>query len=242
MERTLGAIAILYPVTQEIHQSELIDHDGRQQREADIAFSDATESVFDLLGLDDDSPRLKQTGIFLDRFFGRMNYRDLADKYETTPGGVSKLYDNARRRLIKSIEVMDRADLAKANGDRLATLPKWLQVFMLHAVFGMANNEIQQVLGISHHSLVSKYIRQTNERIAAGKIQLADVVGVDAGGGKSRKTPKTGAEYYREAMDLICSGRVNNRRQAVEILSEKEGVDVEKIEGAISGYVTGSEG
>ncbi len=61
-------------------------------------------------------------------------------------------------------------------------MPKWLQVFILHTVFGMANGEIQQVLGINHHSLVSKYIRQTNERIAAGKIQLADVVSADAGG------------------------------------------------------------
>ncbi len=40
MERQFNSITIVFPVTQEVHQSELTDHDGWQHREADLAFLD----------------------------------------------------------------------------------------------------------------------------------------------------------------------------------------------------------
>jgi hypothetical protein len=67
------------------------------------------------------------------------------------------MYVNAKERLIKTIEAMDRIELAKNNGKPLVDMPRGLRVFLLHALFGLSNGEICRLLVITH-SAVNKHI------------------------------------------------------------------------------------
>lgn len=120
-------------------------------------------------------PRTKTTGIFIDRFFHRMSFADLAVKYETTPGGVARFYDNARQRILKTVQAMDREKIALSNGAPLAVMPKAVRAFFLHTVFLLPVTEIAQLTGVSS-SLVTRQIQQTRDRILTGEIDLVEYV------------------------------------------------------------------
>ena len=167
-ERVSGNSVIVFPGSRrEIRQSDLDTYDNDKPTNSSAAiFSTAAGNPFIT-----DEPALKQTGIFMDRFFGRMSYADLADKYGTTRSGVAKLYVNAKERMIKSIRAMDRANLAKSNGQPLAVMPKAVRVFLLHTLFGLSVTEIARLLDINH-SLVIRNIKTTRDRIITGQLDL----------------------------------------------------------------------
>ncbi len=169
-------LTVLFPrLRREIRECEMGAYeDGKPNKQAQAAFSDENESAF--LGTDH---RLKQTGIFIDRFFFAKSYGEIAEKYGTTKGGVAKLYVNAKRRLVKTVEAMDRVELAKNNGKPLVDMPKAMRVFLLHALFGLSNAEICRLLG-THHSLVNRQIIKNRERLLCGKINLLSYSGNDA--------------------------------------------------------------
>jgi hypothetical protein len=121
---------------------------------------------------------LKQTGIFIDRFFHRMPYKELAEKYDTTVSGVAKLYVNAKDRIKKTVEAMDRVELAKSNGTPLAKMPKSMRVFLLHTVFGLSNGEISRLLGM-HHTLVHRFINTVKDRIICSEYDVLDFTDQD---------------------------------------------------------------
>jgi len=118
-----------------------------------------------------DNPKLKQTGIFIDRFFFKMGYKELAEKYDTTKSGVSKLYDNAKSRIVKTVEAMDRADLALANGDPIVKMKRAVQAFLLHTLFGLSVTEISKFMGVSH-TLIVRNLAATRDQIITGEINL----------------------------------------------------------------------
>lgn len=167
-ERVSGETVIVFPRSRrEIRESDLDTYEGGKPTNRSAAvFSTDAGSAFAT-----PEPTLKQTAIFIDRFFNRMSYADLAEKYDTTRSGVAKLYFNAKERMIKSIRAMDRADLAAANGRPLAAMPKAVRVFLLHTLFGLAVNEIARLLDISH-SLVVRNIATTRDRIITGRLNL----------------------------------------------------------------------
>ena len=116
-----GSLVILYPMSKHIRESEIVDEYSEKEgsfrnRQSEQAFS--MENRF----IDSGTITLKQTGIFIDRFFYRMSYADLALKYESTKSGIAKLYVNAKQRLLKTVKAMDRIELAKNNGTPLAEL------------------------------------------------------------------------------------------------------------------------
>jgi hypothetical protein len=71
-------------------------------------------------------PNFKQTGIFIDRFFGKMSYADLAAKYDVSQTAAHKIYYAGVQKLLEIIIQMDavkksmpsekrkRADVAKS--------------------------------------------------------------------------------------------------------------------------------
>ena len=185
-----GQIIILYPHKNEFRESDLMpnsNEDGKPSRTTIRAFSTENESAFnsgdDESFLDEDQPTLKQSRIFMDRFFYRMSYQDIAEKYGTTKGGVAMLYVNAKRRIKKTIKAMDRVQFAKNNGAKLATFPNGIRVFLLHTLFELSNSEISKLLGM-RHSQVHRYIKQTAARIADGSIDLSAILNLsDKSGG-----------------------------------------------------------
>ena len=145
-------------------------YDGNQ-----IFFSTENPILEDLFNNEDFTPRLKQTGIFVDKFFFRMSNKELAKKYKTTSGGVSKMYTNAKERMIKSIKAMDKAEYALSNGKKLAVMPRGVHVFLLHTLLNLPVTEIARFLDIGHSAVIG-HIRRTKERIRSGEVNLLQQV------------------------------------------------------------------
>jgi DNA-directed RNA polymerase specialized sigma24 family protein len=169
-ERDAGqAITYLFPrSSREFNESHFIPGECETPTKRTRAlFSDETESAF----LNSIEPKLKQTGIFIDRFFFKMSYPDIAKKYKVSKSGIGKLYHNAKQRLIKTVEAMDRVELAKSNGEPLVKMSKGLRVFFLHTLFGLPICEISELLGIGSQG-VAKHINKTRDKILTGKLDI----------------------------------------------------------------------
>jgi hypothetical protein len=168
-EKDIDDFTVVYPrVRRELRESELPDFEnGTPTGPKQIAFSDATENPFP----ESFTPKLKQTGIFIDRFFFHKTYAELAEKYNTTTGGVAKMYVNAKERLFKTVEAMDRVELAKNNGEPIISMTPAVRVFFLHVLFGLSNIEISRLLGLSH-SLVHRYLTITRDRLICGEVDF----------------------------------------------------------------------
>ena len=120
-----------------------------------------------------ENPKLKQTGIFIDRFFFKMGYKELSEKYDVSKSGISKLYDNAKKRIVKTVEAMDRADMALANGNQIVKMKRAVQAFLLHTAFGLSVNEVSKLMGVSH-TLIVRNLAATRDQLMTGEINLFD--------------------------------------------------------------------
>jgi DNA-directed RNA polymerase specialized sigma24 family protein len=160
---------MLFPRSRrELRESELAEfEDGNPSSTKQQTFSDAVESPF----ADAFTPSLKQTAIFIDRFFFRKSYAEMAEKYSTTVSGVAKLYVNAKDRIFKTVEAMDRIELAKNNGTPLVSITQAVRAFLLHSLFGLSNIEISRLLGVNH-SLIHRYLTVTRDRLICGELKL----------------------------------------------------------------------
>ena len=93
---------ILFSRSRELPESDLPQDDGKTAGEYPKAFSTENENPF--AGF---TPNLKQTGIFIDRFFHGASYADLAVKYEMSKDNARKTYHNAIKRLLEILKTMD---------------------------------------------------------------------------------------------------------------------------------------
>jgi len=146
-----------------VRRSEMVtEYDNREKasNEAQRAFSTENDTPFQDL-----TPRLKQTGIFIDRFFNRMPYAEIAEKYATSEHNAQCLYQNAVKRLDKTVKAMDRIELAKANGKRLESLPTRERVRILYCGLEMSVTEIARFIGINH-SAVIKHVRSIDASLS----------------------------------------------------------------------------
>jgi len=174
MERLIGNAAImLFPKSKrELNESAINTFafdDGKPTGYAQWLFSDENKGAF-VNAID---PKLKQTGIFIDRFFFGKSCEEVAEKYGVPKKSATALYINAKKRLVKTIEAMDRAKIARDNGEPLVKMTKMVRVFLLHAVFGLTNGEISRLLDV-HHTIVHRYINNIKDRIITGEVNLLD--------------------------------------------------------------------
>jgi len=94
------SVTILYARSRETQQSLLsigVDKRGdpRLSNKEQQTFSTEGDSPFSSF-----QPSLKITGIFVDRFFHKFTFQDLADKYEINRHTASSIYHNAVNRVI----------------------------------------------------------------------------------------------------------------------------------------------
>ena len=185
MERPIGNNAILlYPKHNEINESALSTftfENGKSSFNIRRIFSDGNGSPF----LSAVEPQLTQTGIFVDRFFFRKGFAEIAKKYDISEGAASKMYAKAKNKLLKTVKAMDRVDFARDIGKPLVNMPKGVRVFLLSVVFKLSNSEISRLLDI-HHSLVHRYLNQIRDRIITGEIDLLDYTDEDLQAAKAR--------------------------------------------------------
>ena len=91
------------------------------------------------------NPYLKQTEIFIDRFFNKASYDDLAVKYNVTPHAAIKIYYAATRRLFEVLEAMDgKRDMRnldywkKRVEERSGNFSKGQKWLLLNKLFGLS--------------------------------------------------------------------------------------------------------
>lgn len=117
-EKGKGDTVTLYPRSREEHQSNLStgedkSGDPRLSNEEAMAFNTENENPFRSY-----VPNFKQTGIFIDRFFGKMSYADLAAKYEVSQTAAHKIYYAGVQKLLEIIIQMDQVRKSMPLEDR----------------------------------------------------------------------------------------------------------------------------
>jgi len=118
-------------------------------------------------------PQLKMTGVFVDRFFRKLAYEDLAVKYGLTENAVAGVYRKSVERLFVILRYMDQrksAQNAAARMKKLGDIPKSHQWFIMARVLNMTPTEISELEGINPKTgAVRKQIARVADQLAAGE-------------------------------------------------------------------------
>ena len=140
-------------------------------------------------------PNLKQTGIFVDRFFHNFSYDDLAVKYEMTADTARKTYHNSINRVLAIIHAMDtgevptkQVDFWKQKGEqRSGSLPKGQKWYLLNKLFGLRPSEISEMEGLDKKSSsVRQLIIRVSDQLKAGEISLIETTPQESSNAKAR--------------------------------------------------------
>lgn len=128
----------------------------------------ATETIWAQFDFD---PKTKRTGIFVDRFFARWSWGDIATRYDTTTKDARRVYYEAKARLFKIIQRMDRstrlgniAQIEKTSG----RLDQKTRAFVLCKCLDLTPAEVGELLGVNDKK-ASKWIRSCADQIRKGK-------------------------------------------------------------------------
>jgi DNA-directed RNA polymerase specialized sigma24 family protein len=181
-------VSIIFARSREVPESALLTTEGDTPSSLQQAFSTENESPFAEF-----KPKLKQTGVFIDRFFHGLTYKDLATKYDMSASNARKTYHNALKRLQQVLEAMDNPKgirnlehWKKQVEKRYGSLPKGRRFFLLNKLFGMRPSEIAELEGVKHPSMVRGMIIRVSDQLRAGEIRLWEAEPEEAEAAKSR--------------------------------------------------------
>ena len=139
-------ISIIFSRSREVPESAIPEID----QDADPIFS--TENVNPFRSFE---PHLKQTGIFIDRFFLKSTYQDLAVKYDISIDAARKIYHAALNRILAVLDAMDTGKITKQVDfykkkvqERTGKLPKGQKWYLLNKLFGLMPSEIAEMEGL----------------------------------------------------------------------------------------------
>ncbi len=169
-------ISIIYSRPREINFSAFKregDTDKNRQNKIEQAFSTENESAFSHF-----SPTLKQTRLFINKFFHKMSIEDLAVKYQMTPEAIYVYYEQAKRRLFDVLEALDSKKRLKLDHvwkqieARSGLLPKGQRYFLMSKVFELTPTQIAEIEGLKNAASVSILIHRVSDQLRAGEIEL----------------------------------------------------------------------
>jgi len=164
--------------------------DPRQSTKEQQAFSTENENPFASF-----KPNLKQTGIFIDRFFHGFSYKDLAEKYDMTAETARKTYHNSINRVLAVINAMDTGQVPTKQVDfwkkrveeRSGILPKGQKWYLLNKLFGLRPSEIAEMEGLDKkNSYVRQLIIRVSDQLRAGEISLIETTSEETEAAKAR--------------------------------------------------------
>lgn len=209
-------VSIVFARSRETQQSSLsigIDKRGDPKLSGKEAEAFSTENENPFAGF---NPQLKQTGIFIDRFFHKTSYADLAARYDVTEHDAIKIYSAALKRLRQVLETMDDPQgvrnldsWKKRVEERSGTMPKGQKWYLLNKLFGLRPSEIAEMEGIKGSSSVRQLIIRTADQLQAGEINLIEIVPVEAEKAKARLEARNAArrEQYARKKEKINAKR-----------------------------------
>jgi hypothetical protein len=196
--------------------------------------SDKTEEPIDVFTTEADSPfagfnpDLKQTGVFIDRFFNKWSYEDLAVKYETTVEGAKKLYHAAVKRLLNVVEALDGKNgprnfepWKKMVEERSGSIPAGMRWFLLNKLFQMRPAEIARMEGVKHPSEVRGLIIRVSDQLSCGEISIFEKDPEQAEAAKARLEVKRKQRRERHAKNKDSINA--KRRESYGRKKSKEG-------------------
>ncbi|MBM4300781.1 MAG: hypothetical protein FJ121_04510 [Deltaproteobacteria bacterium] len=173
------------------------------------------------------NPDLKQTGIFIDRFFHKWTYKDLAVKYDTTVEKARKVYQAALKRLQAIIEALDGGKdthnfepWKKMVEERSGSFSEGIRLYLLNKLFQLRPAEIARMEDKQPHAVRGMIIR-VSDQLSCGEISLFEKDPEEAEAAKARLEAKRAKRRERHAKnkDLITA----KRRESYGQKKSKEG-------------------
>jgi hypothetical protein len=158
MERHYSDHIVCYPQRGEVHFSELKDHQLDD-------FSDD-----DVVPWSSGDTRLRQTTVFIERFFNHVPCRELADRFDVKENTIVSMYARAVESIERIIEAMDarREGLKAVKSDRFTDDQK---LFLLVSVFGFSGVEAGRMFNQDRKRVSLKVKRMSDRYGAAFKEQ-----------------------------------------------------------------------
>ena len=155
--------------------------------------------------------QLKQTGIFVDRFFHNFSYTGLAKKYGMTEQNAIGTFHNPIYRILAVIEAMDNGETLTKQVEfwkdrvkaRTGDLPKGQKWYLLNKLFGLRPLEISELKGIDKKSSsVRQLIIRTSDQLQAGELSLIEV----------KPAEKKAAKAHLDAIRKKCRKRHSKKK------------------------------
>jgi hypothetical protein len=151
------------------------------------------------------NPHLKQTGIFVDRFFHGFDWEDLSVKYSMTVVTAQSTYRNAMDRVLEILNLMesdkplDLSHYRKRMEERSGRIPKDQKYFLLNKLFGVMPSEIAEMEGLKGASSVKQLIIRVSDQLRTGEIRLVDFTPEHAAAQvKERRAEQRKARYHQD--------------------------------------------
>ncbi len=213
-------ITIVFAHGREIQESALPPVSDKTDEAIDSPFSTESESPFASF-----NPSLKQTGIFIDRFFHGWSYEDLAVKYDVTVDVAQSHYYNAVQRLQAVIEAMDGGkDSLRDFGaweemvkKRSGSFPVGIRWYLLNKLFSLRPSEIAKLEGVKHPSEVRALIIRVSDQLRAGEISLLEV---DQGEAEAAKAKLDAQRKNRRERYAKNKDQINAKRRETYVLKK----------------------
>jgi len=183
-------ISIIYSRPKEINLSSFKKEgqtDENRANKIEMAFSTESESAFAHF-----EPNLKQTRLFIDRFFFKFTIEDLATKYDLSVQKAYEYYAQAKRRVFDILEHLDASRPLKLDHywkqieARSGNLPKGQRWFLMNKIFELTPTQIAEIEGLKNADSVSALIIRVSDQLRAGEIELFPVSEKEALEAKAR--------------------------------------------------------
>jgi hypothetical protein len=205
-------VSIIFARSREDQRSMLsigVDSRGdlRHSTKEQQAFSTENENPFASF-----KPNLKQTGVFVDRFFHGFSYKDLAEKYDMTADTARKTYHNSINRVLAVINAMDTGQVPtkqinfwkKRIEERSGSLPKGQKWYLINKLFGLRPSEIAEMEGLDKKSSsVRQLIIRVSDQLKAGEISLIETTPEESVAAKARLDEVRRKRRERHARKMI---------------------------------------
>lgn len=132
MERQYPDFIVCYPQRHEVHFSELQDHQPED-------FSDS-----DVIPWSSGDNRLRQTTVFVERFFNKVPCRELAERFGVKENTIVSMYARSVEQLEKIIDALDsrREGVKATKSSRFTDDQKF---FLLVSIFGFSGAEVARM-------------------------------------------------------------------------------------------------
>lgn len=148
MERHFGDHIVCYPQNKEIHFSEVKDYEIERSNDA-VPWSSG-------------DARLRQTVVFIERFFNKVPCKELAARFGVKENTIVCMYARSVESLEKIIAAMDarREGMKATRGtDRFTDDQKF---FLLVYVFGFSQTEVGRMFNLDHRRVNLKVKRMAD--------------------------------------------------------------------------------